>query len=773
VQPIDRAASPPLHDPLLWGVGLLSMAMLAFQILQVTVLGLQLLPEAGFLVVSLSMLGLGAGGSAAAFLARGTQTPPPPARLWITGIGFAVSAVACMVVTSRSHAVVPIMLASFVPYVFAGLFLATAFALRPGRTPVVYGFDLAGAAIGCWLVVSLVDGMGDAGIVVLLVGALGALAAATLALDLSRRHVAIAAAVAAGVVALVPARASLFPFGPEPLKFYGKLLAKGPAGGTLEAQRWNHLGRVDAFRPGPAIGDFDFTKDVPQLLDAGCRFRLLFSNGYNWTFTVEFPPESPLRRSYFDRFAQHLPFAFVDAPDVLNLGSGGGTDMYFATLHGARTITGVEINPLMIEAARTWAPQSWDGLWSRPEVRVVALDARTFVQTAPEAYDVVSLNAVDTGGTQASLLSTNFLYTREAFDAYLRVLRPDGVIFLTRPREQLLRAVAAAVAALRGHGTPHPEQYAVVVGNGELLSAAIYRTALGADRVDQLRRRIDAGEFTGRLQYAPGATTDANLFTEYFAAVADGREVEHLARSPRLLVPTSDDWPYFYQLDRDFLRSGAGIILRTILLVATGLGLVLIFLPLLGARRYDGPTMLAHLLYFGCLGTGFMLIEIGLVTKLGLYLGHPARALTVALATLLLASGTGSLVAARLPPRALPVVLAIIPVLVLALGPLLDGLAAARLGNPAARVAVTIGVLAPIGFALGMPFPLQLRALSEQRAALVPWAWAVNGFASVVGSVLAVAIAMNAGFRVTFAVAAGTYATALVAHWRAHRTIPS
>jgi hypothetical protein len=118
-------------------------------------------------------------------------------------------------------------------------------------------------------------------------------------------------------------------------------------------------------------------------------------------------------------------------------------------------------------------------------------------------------------------------------------------------------------------------------------------------------------------------------------------------------------------------------------------------------------------------------------------------------------------------------VLAIIPVLVLALGPLLDGLAAARLSNPAGRVAVTIGVLAPIGFALGMPFPLQLRALSEERAALVPWAWAVNGFASVVGSVLAVAIAMNAGFRVTFAVAAGTYATALAAHWRAHRTIAS
>jgi SAM-dependent methyltransferase len=751
-------------DALSCAVMLLSVAMLAFQVLQAAVLSLQLLPEAGFLAVSVSMLGLGAGGSLAILLERRAGRRSPERRLWTAAAAFAVAIVASMVATSWSHAVAPIVLAAFVPYVFAGLFLATVFAMRPERATVVYCFDLVGAALGCVLIVVLLDRVGDAGVVVLVVGAVAAAAAAVVGLLVSVRRVAAALVLMVALLGLAPFRSGLFAFGPQPLKFFGKLLAKGPAAGVLERQRWNHLGRLDAFVPGPAIADFDYTKDVPQLLAAGCRFRLLFSNGYNWTYTIAFPPGSPLREGYFGGWAQHLPYAFLERPDVLVLGSGGGPDMYFAQLNGARTITGVEINPLMIEAARDWAPDAWDGLWTRPGVDVVALDARTFVQTTANRYDVVSLNAVDTGGTQTSLIATNFLYTQEAFAEYLRVLEPDGVIFLTRPREQLLRALTAAVAALRLRGAARPEEHVAVVGGGELSYAAVYATRLGSERVAALRARLGTGAFTGTAPYLPGLAAEPNAFAAYFEAVAADREAAHLATGPRLLTPTTDDQPYFYQLDRDFLRSDAGRLLRTILLLVVGLGAVLIFVPLLGEPMAQRTRRtLVHLVYFACLGTGFMLIEIGLMTKLALYLGHPARSLTVTLATLLLASGVGSLLAGRLGPRILPVVLATIAVAALLLGPMVDALAVARFGNPAVRIGVTVAVLAPVGLALGMPFPLRLRALASESVTLVPWAWAVNGFASVGGSVVAVMIAMSAGFRATFAVAAACYAAALLA----------
>src|SRR5262249_8585938 len=159
----------------------------------------------------------------------------------------------------------------------------------------------------------------------------------------------------------------------------------------------------------------------------------------------------------------------TSAPEVLNLGSGGGGDVYLAVLHGARRATGVEINPLMIEATTRWYRDHWDGLWRRPDVELVERDARTYVRTTSRAFDVLTLNAVDTGAAQASLLAVNFLYTTQAFADYLRILRPGGVIFLTRPREQLLRALTAATTALRARGSTDVSQHVAVVGTGELL----------------------------------------------------------------------------------------------------------------------------------------------------------------------------------------------------------------------------------------------------------------------------------------------------------------
>jgi len=746
----------------------LSSAMLSFQILQVTVLGLQLFPEAAFLVVSLSMLGLGSGGSLAALVERWRSVSVPIAWLWWCAIAFSVGVVAAMAATSRLHGLFALILINTGPYVFMGLFLALAFGTWPERANRTYFFDLIGAGLGCIVAVVLLDRLGDAGAVTLVLAASGALAAILLATRYTRAHVVTALVLTFAVVALVPWRWALFPFAPEPEKFFGQLLARGGAGGRLERQQWNHLGRLDAVVPGPAIADFAFVRQARDLIDAGCDFRLLFSNGYNWTFTIDFRGQDTPRQAFFAAWAQNTPYLFTNAPEVLNLGSGGGGDVYLAVLHGARRATGVEINPLMIEAATRWYPDHWDGLWRRPDVDLVELDARTYVRTTSRTFDVITLNAVDTGAAQASLLAVNFLYTTQAFGDYLRILRPGGVIFLTRPREQLLRALTAATTALRVRGSTDVSQHVAVVGTGELLSAAVYSDPLTRAQVDVIRDDTAAGKLGGGVQYLPGVPLPANLFTDYFAAVDQNDEAGYLARSSLQVAPTTDDWPYFYHLEPDFLRSRAGRLLVFILLCVTSIGAVLLFAPLFGLPLPGkAAAVFGNLAYFGCIGVGFMLAEICLVNVLSLVLGHPAYSVAVTVASMLVFSGIGSMLAGLAVDqgwRPIPVALGLAAACLAAYALAIDRLAASRPEHLVARIALVVAFLAPGSVFLGMPLPLKLRSLGGRGVALVPWAWAVNGFASVAGSVMAVMLAMNVGFHAVLWLAAVCYVLALGAH---------
>ncbi len=771
-------STPPEHSlgvhrsaVLLIGVFLLSAAMLGFQILLVTVLQLQLMPEAGFLVVSLSMLGLGAGGSIVALVARRRDPASAASLLWWLSFTFVVALVLSPAMTSRLHALLPLILVCTGPFVLAGMFLSLAFARAPDDAGRVYFADLVGAAVGCVSSVVLLDVTGDAGLSALGLAALAACAAMAIGCATHPRHVVAAGLLLAVLLVLVPYRASLFVFGPAPQKFYGKLLASGADGGHRERERWNNLGRLDVVAPGPAIEQIPFMRGVKDLIADGASFRLLFSNGYNWSYTIDFRGDVALRNRYLSRWTLHAPYAFTRAPDVLNLGAGGGADMFIASLHGARSITGVDLNPLMIEATRGWYPDYWEGLWHRPEVSLLELDARTYVNTTAERYDVITLSAVDTGSTQTSLLSTNFLYTTEAFGAYLRILRPGGVVFLVRPREQLLRALTAAVSAMRGRGVPHPEQHVAVFGRDELLSGLVYADPLEPQRVSDLVARTAQGDFGGNSEYLPGLVpATPNLFSEYFAAVAAGHEARYLAESPRLIAPTTDDRPYFYNLERRFLGSAAGQLLGTILLWVIGIAAILIFAPLFGAPiPHKGRVAFGSLVYFGCLGIGFMLAEIGFLTKLALVLGNPMRSLTVTLGSMLLFAGFGSMVAGRMDAqrvvRGTTLALVAVPVLLAVATFAIELTATASLPRSTAiRILFVILVLAPVSFVMGMPFPMKLRSLAGTVDSLVPWAWATNGFASVAGSVLAVAIAMNFGFRSVFLTAGACYAMALVAH---------
>src|SRR6185436_19816828 len=296
--------------------------------------------------------------------------------------------------------------------------------------------------------------------------------------------------------------------------------------------------------------------------------------------------------------------------------------------------------------ATEWYRNDWDGLWQRPNVSVHEIDARTFVNTTERRFDVVTLNAVDTAATQSSLLSTNFLYTTEAFQRYFDVLRPAGVIFLTRPRAQLLRAVTAAVAALRERGITDVGKHVVVLEDSELLSAAIYVDPLTAAQVARFAEQVKGGALDATLEYAPGLEIGSNLVSDYFAALSTGQLTDFERKHRVRTDPATDDEPYFYQVEPSFIGSLASQVLAVLLFLLVGIGIVLVLVPLLRLKLPDKNRLVGgHFIYFGCLGLGFMLVEIAVMQQLSLVLGHPAYSVSVTLAGMLIACGLGSLVA--------------------------------------------------------------------------------------------------------------------------------
>jgi len=765
--------SPSVRAAVLVAVFLVSGAMLAYQVLQVVVLGLQLFPEAAFLVVSLSMLGLGCGGSLATVLARRLAPADLAGPLLWSALAFPVAMLGAMILTSRLHGLLPLILMSALPYVFAGLFLSLLFALWRERATEIYFADLLGAGVGCAAIVGLLDGLANAGAVTIALAVAAALAAVLVTAALAPRRLVLAGLVLVATLATFRMDGGLFTFGPGPEKFYGQLLAKGERGGRVARDAWNFLGRVDAFDAGPAIGEFAFARKAVDLMQAGSAFRLLFINGYNWTFSIDFRGHANEVRPIFDRWVQRVPYLFTNAPEVLNLGSGGGADVYLAMQNGARSATAVDINGLMIEATTGWYRDDWDGLWQRPDVAVHEIDARTFVNTTERRFDVVTLNAVDTAATQSSLLSTNFLYTTEAFQRYVDVLRPGGVIFLTRPPAQLLRAVTAAVAALRKRGVTDVGKHLVILEDSELLSAAIYVDPLTAAQVAMFAEQVKGGALDATLEYAPGLELGSNLVSDYFAALGTGQLTDFERKHHVRTDPATDDEPYFYQVEPSFIGSLASQVLAVLLFLLVGIGIVLVLVPLLRLKLPDKNRLLAgHLVYFGCLGLGFMLVEIAVMQQLSLVLGHPAYSVSVTLAGMLIACGVGSLVAGvaarrwRARTRATTVragALMASAVAIALYAVVVPHVARVAPASLAGRVVLCLALLAPGSFFMGMPFPLKVRSLEGADGILVPWAWVVNGLASVAGSVLAIGLTMRFGFRGALLIAAALYLVALAA----------
>jgi spermine/spermidine synthase len=486
-----------------------------------------------------------------------------------------------------------------------------------------------------------------------------------------------------------------------------------------------------------------------------------------------------------------LAYTLRPGRKALVIGPGGGRDVLTALKFGSRDVTAVELNPLMQEVVNHRFGDFTGRLYERPEITFRIDDGRHFVRTTDDRFGLIQLALVDTWASTAAgafALSENTLYTREAFEDYLSRLEPDGVVTVTRwldtPPRETLRVVTLARAALNTMGIDDVSRHILVAGTPPLrrghrfASVIISRTPFTDAEIQTAKAFVDANGFD--VLYMPGMARDP-LFSE---VVLTHDLPGFLERYELDVSPTTDDRPFFFNTvkARDFLRAWEdkpgrmGVQLLAELIVVVGaLVALFMFVPLYIRRRsalaaLEPRARWSTLFYFATLGAGFMLIEVSLISKFVLVLGHPIYALTIVLCTLLISAGVGSYWSGRnvgaghaalrrVIGCALAAMIAAGLILEFAFGPLLAH------ASFAAAALLTVATLAPLGFLMGMPFPLGLRLLDRmgpQWAQLVPWVWGINGATSVLGSVLAISIAINFGFRMTMLAGLCIYAAAFL-----------
>jgi hypothetical protein len=417
-----------------------------------------------------------------------------------------------------------------------------------------------------------------------------------------------------------------------------------------------------------------------------------------------------------------------------------------------------------------------------------------------DRIDMIQISLIDTWAATASgafVLTENSLYTVEAWRTFLEHLTPRGILTISRwyyadrPGE-VHRLAALASATLMRVGAGRPGDHFAIVrarpagapdapdGIGTIL---VSREPLSAADLDTLE--TVAARMSFEVVQSPRRSAD-----ETFAAIASGARLEDaIARHPLDIAPPTDDSPFFFHMLRlrDVFNVGRwrdqGIVafnmkavgvLGVLLVTVMALTAMFIVLPLtLSGRRQDLSGAAPHLLFFAAIGLGFMLVEISQLQRLTIFLGHPSYSLSVVLFSILLSSGLGSLSTGRavtgMRPSALRRLALIVAVLVA------FGLAAPaavhrfEAAPTATRILVAVAILLPVGFCMGMAFPIGLRAALRHSPQLAPWLWGVNGAASVCASVLAVVIAIGAGISAAFWTGAACYVAALAAAARLER----
>jgi spermidine synthase len=680
---------------------------------------------------------------------------------------------------------VGVCLALYASFVWVGVMISTLFGRNTEGISKLYFADLLGAGIACAIAVPLISTIGPPRIIAL-AGSILAGVSVLVAVRRRSRILPVSAVLGLGLVVCVVAAGVLPDVKPDDGK-------ADPSGSDVS--RWSPIFRVDT---GPLPNGILLNHD-----------GMLGSVIKPWDGDIDSLGDDIYN---FDEDPRSLPFDVLDdAPgNVMIIGAAGGHEVLASLYFEAEHIDAIELNPLTHElVTETYADYGGD-IANQPGVNYRTGDGRSFLARSDDSYDVIwypapdSYSATNASTAGAFVLSESYLYTTEIIEDSIDHLSDGGIIatqfgeidFEGKPN-RTTRYVSTAREALERHGIDDPTEHMLVSttpsGGPSVLSTVLVKpTPFTQAEIDSFVEQVESVD-GNVVRYAPGMPQD-NSVTQVIT-LPDDELASYIDDYHFDISPITDDGPFFWHFARftdvitgfgdpiNQFDSEIAIGERVILLllaIATVLAAVFLLLPFVTMRKVWRalPRKATSAVYFAALGFGFMFFEITLIQRLILFLGYPTYSLTVTLASLLIFTGVGALLSGRLKANPDMIVKVLAPTIV-ALGVLylflLPIITESLLTTGLAiRVMVAFLVLAPLGVTLGMFMPLGLGAVAEltdHGEEYVAWGWAVNGFASVIGSVLTTIIAMVFGFNVVLALSVVVYLVALGALRRLQRPL--
>jgi hypothetical protein len=766
-------------------VGLTTMATLLLELALTRIFSVVFYYHMAFLAISIAMFGLGAGG-VFSYVVAGWKAPlfAKLGRLSALNSLLVLAALTTILVqgnTLTGWNLALIYVTTSLPFFVSGIIVSLAVSVAIERIDRVYFFDLAGAACGCMLLIPLLNQFGGPSTVV------GA--AITFAVAAAIWH-SMASSVTgrAGSVALALALTAFLTYN----QGHAVLDITHAKGQTLANEiwsKWNSMSRIAIVHSGQENRD-------TIIIDADASTAIAH---------FDFDHLSQEDRHYLLEQGPALPYAIRPGAKTLIIGPGGGWDVARALASGSHDITGVEINDLIATTVmqKKFANLS-GGLYLRPDVHIYVEDGRSFVRRGTDRYQVVQATLVDTWASTAAgafALSENNLYTTDAFRDYLRHLTDDGMAVFTRwgfnPPRESLRLISLAMAALGQLGENEPWRHVLVgragsvQGWGATDTVLIARKPLSAADIERAREFFRKAGM--EALYVPGEGREGNRIpgANQFRDLLLSPHPEEYQRNYRFdISPVSDNRPFFFYTvqPRDLLRflktasresadykavNQAVPLLFGLMFVSLAATALILVLPplLLRTRLPRHHGVRGFLWYFLFIGIGYILIEVGLIQRFVLFLGHPTYALTVVIFSLLTSSGGGSFMSRRLlgdDEGRLVKILGCVAMLAAVMAVSTPWLLTALVWLPLpVKIAMTVAMVAPLGFVMGMPFPTALRRLERWHAPSVRWAWSLNAAASVMGSVGALVCAIYLGLIQTLIIGGLFYLGALAVVARA------
>ena len=789
-----------MNRPPLIAVGLLSACVLAYEVLLTRLFGIVLWHHFAYMIISAAMLGYGASGTALTLLRE--KTAP------YAGVLYVASAVALAVLMPASFwlaqqvpfnplellwdrnqpwMLLAVYLLMMLPFFCGGFCIGLVFAHCGKQSSRIYASDILGAGIGSLGVIAALFFLPPQRMLSVL-PAFALLAAAIAVAELKLRPKWLME-LFAGLAVLALAMPAI-PLHPSPYKDLSQAL--DIVGARVVEERSSPLGQVTVventivpLRDAPGMS-LNATAEPPPQLG-------VYVDGNGPSALTKFDGDLA-SLAYLDQLTSALPYHLLDRPRVLVLGAGAGGDVLQALYHRSAAIDAVELDRNVIDLVGSRFSDYAGNLYHRPGVRVHEAEARGFVEAGSARYDLIQLALMDSfGAASAGLygLSENYLYTVEAMQSYIGHLAPGGMLSVTRwltlPPRDALKLFATAAAALEKNGVSDPGKRLVMIRGWKTVTLLVKNGDFTLHEIGALKRFCRARSFD--TAWYPGMRAlDANRYNQlaqpYFyegaVALLGPQRQSFIERYKFDIEPATDDRPHFFRFfkwsaaaELFTLRGQGGMALfdwSYPLLVATLLqslaaSVLLIVAPLAFSRcRRSLPGVPASL-YFLAIGFGFMFMEIAFIQEFVLFLSHPLYAIAVVLCAFLVFAALGGWLAGRFE-SARKVTFAVLALAALALLYLawLPGLFHALIHLPdAAKIFISVLLIAPLAMCMGVPFPTGMSRLAETREASIPWAWALNGFASVTGAVLATLLAIHLGFAAVILLAVLTYAVAAVA----------